>query len=95
MATRYLQCNNAITREEDGEVLLFEHGEEGNAKISLLNKTAYAIWNLCDGNNSVDDIVAVFSQKFTDIDVKKIETDILGFIERMVARGWLEVAAAD
>ncbi len=95
MATKYLQCNNAITREEDGEVLLFEHGEEGNAKISLLNKTAYAIWDLCDGNNSVDDIVAVFSEKFTDIDVKKIETDILRFIERMVVRGWLEVAAAD
>lgn len=95
MATKYFQCNNAITREEDGEVLLFEHGEEGNAKISLLNKTAYAIWDLCDGNNSVDDIVAVFSQKFTDIDLKKIETDILGFIERMVARGWLEAATAD
>lgn len=93
MATKYLQCNKAITREEDGEVLLFEHGEEGNAKISLLNKTAYAIWSLCDGNNSVDDIVAAFSQKFTDIDAHRIESDILGFIERMVARGWLEVAS--
>lgn len=93
MATKYLQCNKAITREEDGEVLLFEHGEEGNAKISLLNKTAYAIWNLCDGNNSVDDIIATFSQKFTDIDTQKIESDVLGFIERMVARGWLEAAA--
>lgn len=93
MATKYLQCNKAITREEDGEVLLFEHGEEGNAKISLLNKTAYAIWDLCDGNNSVDNIVTVFSQKFTDIDTQKIESDILGFIERMVARGWLEAAA--
>lgn len=93
MATKYLQCNKAITREEDGEVLLFEHGEEGNAKISLLNKTAYAIWNLCDGNNSVDNIVTVFSQKFTDIDTQKVESDILGFIERMVARGWLEAAA--
>ena len=95
MATKYIQCNNAIVREEDGEVLLFLHGEEGNAKISLLNKTAYAIWDLCNGNNSVDDIVAIFSQKFTDVDVKKIETDILRFIERMVARGWLEVATAD
>ena len=93
MATKYLQCNKAITREGDGEVLLFEHGEEGNAKISLLNKTAYAIWNLCDGNNSVDNIVTVFSQKFTDIDTQKVESDILGFIERMVARGWLEAAA--
>ncbi len=90
MATKYLQCNKTIAREEDGEVLLFEHGKEGNAKISLLNKTAYAIWDLCDGNNNIDDIVAVFSQKFTDIDTSKIKSDILGFIERMVARGWLE-----
>ena len=36
MANKYSQCTQAITREEDGEVLLFEHGEEGNAKISLL-----------------------------------------------------------
>ena len=93
MSMKYLKCNNAITREEDGEVLLFEHGEEGNAKISLLNKTAYAIWDLCDGNNNTEDIVVIFSQKFTEIDVKKIESDILGFIERMVARGWLESAS--
>ena len=91
MANKYSQCTQAITREEDGEVLHFEHGEEGNAKISLLNKTAYAIWDLCDGNNSIDDIVAIFSQKFSEIDSRKIESDINGFIERMVARGWLEV----
>lgn len=93
MSMKYLKCNNAITREEDGEVLLFEHGEEGNAKISLLNRTAYAVWDLCDGNNNVKDIVAIFSQKFTEVDAKKIESDIMGFIERMVARGWLEPAS--
>ena len=92
MATKYIQSNKATAREEDGEVLLFEHCEEGNAKISLLNKTAYAIWNLCDGNNSVDDIIVLFSQKFTDVDIQIIETDILRFIERMVMRGWLEIA---
>lgn len=90
---KYLKCNNVITREEDGEVLLFEHGEEGNAKISLLNKTAYAIWDLCDGNNSIEDIVAIFSQKFTDVDVQKIESDIMSFIDRMVTRGWLKPAS--
>lgn len=95
MSEKYLQCQNVITRDEDGEVLLFEHGKEGNVKISLLNKTAYAIWDLCDGNNNVDDIVAIFSQKFEDIDVKKIETDINGFIQRMVARGWLEAALSN
>lgn len=93
MSMKYLKSNNAITREEGSEVLLFEHGEEGNAKISLLNKTAYAVWNLCDGNNNIEDIIAIFSQKFTEVDAQKIEADIKGFIERMVDRGWLEPAS--
>lgn len=93
MSMKYLKSNNAITREEGSEVLLFEHGEEGNAKISLLNKTAYAVWDLCDGNNNIEDIIAIFSQKFTEVDAQKIESDIKGFIERMVDRGWLEPAS--
>ncbi|MDR0553416.1 MAG: PqqD family protein [Treponema sp.] len=94
MALVYCKNNAAIAREEDGEVLLFEHQEEGNAKISLLNKTAYAIWDLCDGKNSVDDIVSFFWKKFAAVDTEKVKTDIMGFIDRMAGRGWLVLCDA-
>ena len=91
MAIKYLQCSNAIAREEEGEVLLFEHREEGNAKISLLNSTAYAIWDLCNGENTLDDITTIFVEKFSNVKAEKIESDIKVFIDKMVERGWLEI----
>ncbi len=86
---KYIKNFNAITREEDEDILLFEHCEEGNAKISLLNKTAYVIWELCDGNNSVEEIINLFSKKFKEQSFEKIKSEITDFIERMVVRNWL------
>lgn len=47
------------------------------------------IWELCDGNNSVEEIINLFSKKFKEQSFEKIKSEITDFIERMVARNWL------
>lgn len=86
----YKKCESAIMREEDSEAILFEHGSDGDAKISLLNSTAYVIWSMCDGELLANEIVNSFINKFPNLDKEQITKDIYVFFDKMVARGWLE-----
>ena len=52
--------NELVVQELKGEVLLYDLT---NHKAYCLNPTSAAIWNLCDGNNSVADITKQLSKK--------------------------------
>lgn len=45
--------NNILVQEMDKELLLYDLNRD---KVFCLNETSMTIWNLCDGENSVEDI---------------------------------------
>ena len=56
----------------------------------MLNETAPEILKLCDGERTVEGIVDSLAQRFTGIDRKVIEEDVMSFLARIRARGLLE-----
>jgi len=49
------------TRVLDGEVVILDRA---NGHVHRLNATASAIWNLCDGKSTTDDIAAQVAAAF-------------------------------
>ncbi|MGD1873317.1 MAG: pyrroloquinoline quinone biosynthesis peptide chaperone PqqD [Mastigocoleus sp.] len=47
-----------------------------------LNPTAAAILSKCDGNRSFDEIVAVLSQQFLDVNIGDVENLLLSVVNR-------------
>lgn len=45
--------NNVLVQELESELLLYDLKRD---KVFCLNETSMAVWSLCDGNNSVEDI---------------------------------------
>jgi pyrroloquinoline quinone biosynthesis protein D len=56
-----------------------------------LNPTAVEVLELCDGERSVDDIVAVLSARYDGADLRD---DVRGLVDAMAQRGLLVDAAA-
>lgn len=69
-------------REVDGEVIVLNHrlGE-----IHQLNATASFVWNLCDGQKSVEDIISLVAREYggsaveVDMDIRRV---IVQFLEK-------------
>ncbi len=59
------QKENIIFRREEDDALLF-NPETG--QIKLLNYTSIAIWEICDGKHSLDDIIVILKKEFQDTD---------------------------
>ena len=56
----------------------------------MLNDTAPEILKLCNGEHTVDGIIDALVQRFTGVERKVIEEDVMGFLARIRARGLLE-----
>ncbi|NJM52252.1 MAG: PqqD family peptide modification chaperone [Blastocatellia bacterium] len=62
--------NNVLVQELEKELLLYDLKRD---KAFCLNETSLMIWNLCDGNNSVEDICREFGvQLKTNIPIEMI-----------------------
>lgn len=70
-------------REE--HVLLVPEG------VVKLNPTAAEVLELCDGERSLEDIVAVLSARYRGVDLRD---DVRGLVDGMAQRGLLVDAAA-
>ena len=57
----------------------------------MLNDTAPEILKLCDGERTIEGIVDSLTQRFTGIERKVIEEDVISFLTRIKVRGLLEV----
>ena len=64
-------------------VLLAAQGQ-----ATSLNTTALALWELCDGSTSVDEMVSAID-RFFDADAGVIRQDVTATLEELVARGFL------
>jgi hypothetical protein len=66
--------------EIDGEILLYS---PSSTRSVYLNSTASLIWNLCDGRNSVGQIVDQLKQAFPEAELN-IEQDVTGAIQLFI-----------
>lgn len=80
-------------RRADGE--LVEHGERslllvpGQDIAHVLNPTARALWDLCDGRTSPQEIAGAVCEVF-DVDPHDAARDVAAALERLEAAGLLE-----
>lgn len=63
-------------------VLLYPEG------VIKLNESAGVILNLCNGKNTVKNIISELSVKFEENE-SDIKQDIIGFIEQAIKQSWI------
>lgn len=73
--------------EMDGEMLLYS---PGSARSLYLNPTASVIWHLCDGKNSVGEIIALLREAFPD-SAENIERDVHHSIKSFISNKAIEL----
>jgi len=58
--------------------------------IHVLNPTALLVWDLCDGEHSVEDMEKAIRNEFSVSEEGTISQDIQGVIDRFFKEGLLE-----
>lgn len=79
---------NVVVRLVKNEMVLFSVAtceDEADNEPHFLNDTGQAIWQKIDGRKKLKDIVKELAAEFKT-PVKIIEKDVIGFVEKMVAR---------
>jgi hypothetical protein len=71
----------------DGELLLYD---PSGSRIIQLNTTAALIWQLCDGQREVADMVALLQAAYPD-EAELIVLDVPEMLDRWVEAGCLEL----
>jgi hypothetical protein len=74
---RVLQDELVIVRPASGE-------------IRVLNAVAALIWRCADGNRSITDLVTQVSDLYA-VSEEQARTDVAGFVDVLVAEGWLSL----
>lgn len=88
---------NAFLSQVPG-VLCWEDGEHETARlvktkgpVKLLNDSGQLIWSLCDGTRTLNDILAVLKNHFSDVDSSTLGYDFERFIHELVSQGFLQI----
>ena len=58
----------------------------------ILDRIGTYVWTLCDGSKTVNDIIKVFSKKHS-LGREKAERSLLIYLEQLVRRGLIAIAA--
>lgn len=72
----------------DEEMMLFLHGREA---LHTLNTTAWAVWDLCDGQRTIAEIAQELSG-VTGHPVEAVLADVRSTVERLGALSLLDLA---
>jgi hypothetical protein len=80
------QCAGFLVEKMDGELVLFHPARN---VIIHSNETAALIWQMCDGNNTVEDIVNILSGAYPDAR-NQIAKDVPETIQKLRAQGALD-----
>ncbi|MCK5594727.1 PqqD family protein [bacterium] len=57
----------------------------------ILDKIGACVWTLCDGNKTVNDIIKVFSKKYS-LSREKAERSLLMYLRQLTYRGLIAIA---
>ena len=71
----------------DDQVLLYSAETEA---IHCLNPTAYLIWTLCDGEHTIEDLVANLRASFAIPDGIDLRADVQRTLDTFVRKGLLQ-----
>ena len=84
---RFLRNPDVVLHEEDPDgALVFCPDTD---QIRVLNQTGFFVWQLCDGGHDLDSIVSNVLKSFDDVPEDKVFQEIEGFINEMVAAGFI------
>lgn len=81
-----VRVEGIVLTEADEESILYDAKEN---KIHILNRVGAFIWNLCDGENSLEDISSAVTETF-EVDEETAQKDIKEFIEELQGMDLLE-----
>ncbi len=86
-------------RREEAILQALERGEDASEQGSViliisgmmhqLNLVGGAIWNLCDGTRTFDQVVAALAADF-EVDEAVLRDDVNEFVADLLERGWLQ-----
>jgi hypothetical protein len=85
--TRPVRKPGITVKDTGGETLLY--GAEGEA-IHILNPTAHLIWELCDGEHTVEDMEQAIRASFSVADEHEVTTDIQRTLAVLASKGLLK-----
>ena len=86
--TRPVRKQGITGKDIGGETLLYDL--DGDA-IHALNRTAQLIWELCDGDHSVEDMEQSIKASFSVDDSHDVSGDIERTLEVFAAKGLLQI----
>ena len=79
-----------IARDLGGETLLYSAEEEA---INVLNPTAQLIWELCDGEHTIEDMEQAIRASFSVTDAHDVGADVERTLEVFAGKGLLKKMA--
>lgn len=65
--------------------------DEDNLPVLALNETSALIWDNCDGELAVCDLINQFHATFPDIPFEDIKTDIMGVLNKFQQEGVIKL----
>ena len=83
----YAQADDCLLEDMDGEMLLYN---PENATTLHLNGPSIIVWELCDGKNSVQEIIDIVKSAFPD-QASQIEDDVVKVIKDLSKRDVLKL----
>jgi hypothetical protein len=82
-ANKIMKADDIIWRRIGDDVVIIK--DDGLA-THVLNKTAAYIWELCDGNRGIDEIVASLCERY-DVSPEEARMDTMETIENLTKAG--------
>lgn len=83
MADRPQRAENVVARTLDGEAVLLDLASE---EYYSLNEVGSRIWELADGEHSVDDMVAAIVAEY-EAERAQVEEDVLDLLDELGREG--------
>lgn len=93
LAARYLRNPDVVLREEDPDGSLLFNPDTNQVKV--INPTGLFIWQQCDGQNGMDEIVQAIQQAFEEVPADQIRQDVQIFLDGMQQTGFIGVVESE
>ena len=84
-AIRFLRTAAVQTYPLDDELVLYD---ERDGRSYVLNRTGAAIWRLCDGEKTVDDLVTSIAREYAQ-PVEQVRLDVEALLTELAGAGLL------
>ena len=83
----YEQSSQCLVEDMDGELLIYN---PTSATTSHLNGPSMVVWNCCDGDTSVHEIITTLEQAFP-VQASQIKGDVLAVFEEFESKGLVQL----